>query len=211
MNAVNQIKLPYLEVISCTPGHGVKGRTTKLAIMEAAVTLFMQKGFNNTPVREICQLAKVSKGTFYLYFEAKEQVIDSIYEYLYHYMAHTFSQMKEPELSMDGLMGALDRLVALMKANRSLLQFVHHPQIMGMGTGALWEMEANHMLPLLKTWVTSAIAQGIIRPTITPDGITVIYQMIHDALENALLDTDPTALDRKLPLIKDLLQRMILS
>lgn len=211
MNAVNQIKLPYLEVISCGDGHGAKGRTTKLAIMEAAVTLFMKKGFNNTPVREICAQAKVSKGTFYLYFEAKEQVIDSIYEYLYHYMAHTFSQMKEPELSMDGLMGALDRLVALMKANRSLLQFVHHPQIMGMSTGALWEMEANHMLPLLKTWVASAIAQGIIRPTITPDTIAIIYQMIHDALENALLDSDPTALDRKLPLIKDLLQRMILS
>ena len=210
MKTINQIELPYLERICCSDAHGEKGRTTKLALMEAAITLFMKKGFNNTPVREICALANVSKGTFYLYFEAKEHVIDAIYEYLYHSMELAFSQMKQPELSLNGLMQSLDRLVMLMKENRSLLQFVHHPQIMSIGSKALWEVESKHMEPLLQVWAFQAMDQGIIRDDLTKETITLIYQMVHDALEKALLDTNELALDFKVPLIKDLLVRMLL-
>lgn len=211
MKAVNHIELPYLERICCNDAHGAKGRTTKIAIMQSAISLFMEKGFNDTPVREICARAKVSKGTFYLYFEAKEHVIDAIYEYLFHFMELAFSNMTQPELTLESLMDTLDRLVALMKEHRSLLQFVHHPQIMAIGTRSIWEIESRHMEPLLQKWGTHAMAQGLIRPNIDAETITVIYQMIHDAFENALLDSDPTALDRKVPIIKDLLRRMLLS
>ena len=60
-----------------------KARTTKHVILVAALELFMKNGFMKTPVREICLKAGVAKGTFYLYFEAKEHILISLLNLLY--------------------------------------------------------------------------------------------------------------------------------
>jgi AcrR family transcriptional regulator len=43
--------------------------------MDAAQILFLQKGFELTSVAEIVKIAGLAKGTFYLYFEMKEDVL----------------------------------------------------------------------------------------------------------------------------------------
>ena len=43
-------------------------------ILEAAVDLFEQQGFDATKVDEICELAGVSKGSFYHAFDSKEDL-----------------------------------------------------------------------------------------------------------------------------------------
>jgi AcrR family transcriptional regulator len=48
---------------------------THKKIYNTALKLFEKKGFDNVTVNEICRKAQVSKGTFYVYFESKEQVV----------------------------------------------------------------------------------------------------------------------------------------
>ena len=48
---------------------------TRKRIYNAALRLFEKHGFDQVTVNEICRKARVSKGTFYVYFESKEQVI----------------------------------------------------------------------------------------------------------------------------------------
>jgi TetR/AcrR family fatty acid metabolism transcriptional regulator len=50
----------------------------ELRILEAALALFGQKGFEATTVAAICEAAGVSEATLYEYFESKEQVLFSI-------------------------------------------------------------------------------------------------------------------------------------
>ena len=47
-------------------------RTAKEKLLEAAQTLMLSKGYPATTVDEICELAAVSKGSFYHAFETKE-------------------------------------------------------------------------------------------------------------------------------------------
>lgn len=47
----------------------------KEILMESAKELFMKKGIENTSVREITTKANVAKGTFYLYFKDKNDLI----------------------------------------------------------------------------------------------------------------------------------------
>ena len=49
-------------------------------IMLAALSLFGQKGFDRTTVDEIASQANVGKGTVYLYFDNKDQIILAILE-----------------------------------------------------------------------------------------------------------------------------------
>jgi AcrR family transcriptional regulator len=50
------------------------GEDTQQRILEAAGTIFAEKGFRATNVREICKLAKVHPGAVNYYFRSKEQL-----------------------------------------------------------------------------------------------------------------------------------------
>jgi AcrR family transcriptional regulator len=52
----------------------------KAALRRAAFACFAEAGFHATTVDDICKHAGVSKGTFYWYFESKEQVFVEILE-----------------------------------------------------------------------------------------------------------------------------------
>lgn len=49
-------------------------------IMESAMVLFRKKGYQKTTMREICELSKVNRGSFYDYFEGKEDILIYIYK-----------------------------------------------------------------------------------------------------------------------------------
>jgi len=48
---------------------------TREQILKTAITLFSKKGFENTSVENITRRAKIAKGTFYNFFEKKEDVL----------------------------------------------------------------------------------------------------------------------------------------
>lgn len=47
-------------------------------LMDAAQRLFLEKGFTATSVAEIVDAADVAKGTFYLYFQTKDDVLAAL-------------------------------------------------------------------------------------------------------------------------------------
>jgi AcrR family transcriptional regulator len=57
-----------------------KGRTTQDAILDAAIDLFIEKGFETTPMDAIAEKAGVAKGTLYYHFRSKEGIVESIIE-----------------------------------------------------------------------------------------------------------------------------------
>jgi len=58
-----------------------KKRETRLRLMEAALQLFRQHGYDATTVEQIADAADVAKGTFFNYFETKEAILPSIAEW----------------------------------------------------------------------------------------------------------------------------------
>ena len=50
-------------------------RATKMLILSSARTLFSEKGYDQTPVEEICTLAGIAKGTFFYHFESKQSIV----------------------------------------------------------------------------------------------------------------------------------------
>lgn len=47
-------------------------------ILEAAIQVFSRKGYHNTSIHDIIERAGIARGTFYLYFENKRQIFDTI-------------------------------------------------------------------------------------------------------------------------------------
>lgn len=53
-------------------------RETHARIFDAAMRLFAERGFANTPVEEITEAADVAKGTFFNYFPTKESILEAL-------------------------------------------------------------------------------------------------------------------------------------
>lgn len=55
-----------------------RGRRTLRAILDAAATEFGERGFHDTGITHITQRAGVALGTFYTYFDSKEEVFRAL-------------------------------------------------------------------------------------------------------------------------------------
>ena len=56
-----------------------KAQRTRERLLNSSLKLMKEKGYQNTTIREICNDAKVSIGTFYSYFPAKDDLFLNIY------------------------------------------------------------------------------------------------------------------------------------
>ena len=57
------------------------GRADKReAILSAALTLFVERGFHGTTVPEVAEWATVGAGTIYRYFDSKEALVNALYQ-----------------------------------------------------------------------------------------------------------------------------------
>jgi AcrR family transcriptional regulator len=55
-----------------------KKRETRQSLMEAALRLFSERGYDATTVKDITDAADVAKGTFFNYFDTKEAILPAI-------------------------------------------------------------------------------------------------------------------------------------
>ena len=190
---------------SSTAGRGAVARSerTRAAIREAANKLFLKNGVDATTVDAICSAAGVSKGTFYLYFHRKEDL-------LLEYGLQRLRRIREMLPALIGektfrqaLTAILDQVVRGKEWGRE----VTGRALLEMGTG--WEglaVEAPHKL--ISPLIELAQARGEIRRDIPSDALAhFVLRSILGALRDWGVGTDAcdrdTALDYALMLVFD--------
>lgn len=52
---------------------------TKRKIFETAVSLIKEKGYGSITISEICTVAGVAKGSFYVHYKSKEDIVRESY------------------------------------------------------------------------------------------------------------------------------------
>ncbi|MBR3397194.1 MAG: TetR/AcrR family transcriptional regulator [Lachnospiraceae bacterium] len=71
---------------------------TKSRIVSAAWKLFYEYGYSNTTIDDIIELAQTSKGSFYHYFESKDDLLGSL-SYLFDEKYEELTEAMDPSLS----------------------------------------------------------------------------------------------------------------
>ena len=92
-------------------------------ILKSAISAFSHKGYHDTSISDIIAKAGIARGTFYLYFENKRQIFDSVLDNLIIELDHC---IKKIELGQ-GLPNPLDQLKANLK--RVLILFIENPEL----------------------------------------------------------------------------------
>jgi AcrR family transcriptional regulator len=78
-------------------------------LLEAALTLFVEKGFAATRSEEVAKAAGVSKGTLYLYFPSKEELLKAVIQ---HFLGAEIETGIQEAAAADGpIAQAMERLL----------------------------------------------------------------------------------------------------
>lgn len=66
-------------------------------IINAAVELFFEKGFEKTSVSNIIQKAQIARGTYYLYYKNKEELLGDLLQQFFKRVAYCVDQIRPPK------------------------------------------------------------------------------------------------------------------
>ena len=136
-------------------------------LLEAAIAVFRAKGLRATSVDDIVLEAGVAKGTFYLYFATKDDVVTAIAERLIEGVAERIeAAAANSELSPVQRIAAFgDALVQVGDAafEREIVEIVHRPE-----NRAVHDRMSEQVMARLKPTVSSIIADGIARRAFDP-------------------------------------------
>lgn len=147
-------------------------------LIEAARTLFAERGYAAVSVNDLCARAKVAKGSFYRYFDSKEAVL----------LAAARSTVESVGAQLDQLDAhlserqAMEQLQALMRPVAPLLlevatgELLHQPAAVGV-MGLIVTGLASRLMPRLITKSTAAARRavngavvGLLRPALPASG-----------------------------------------
>lgn len=105
-------------------GTDTPAQTRRTQILEAAASVFAQKGYQRATVKEIADVAGVAPGTIYLYFKNKRDLLLTIADHLVgQTMDQTLAQM--PQLDAEEYFAAILRsFLDFTQENRALLQAI---------------------------------------------------------------------------------------
>jgi AcrR family transcriptional regulator len=113
-----------------------KGGQTKAAILDAALAMFRESGYEETTMRAIAEHAGVSLGNAYYYFHSKEHLIQAFY----HQTLEELIAASLPKLEKERSLKA--RLLTVMKLKIETLQAYHQ------FAGVLFKTAAHPESPL---------------------------------------------------------------
>ncbi|MBE1584024.1 TetR/AcrR family transcriptional regulator [Nonomuraea angiospora] len=89
-----------------------KKQRTRQALIEAAVRLFENKGYDHVTVAEIADAAEVSPRTFFLHFQAKEDVLLADADLRVDLALQTIAERRAEERLPELLVRAMDQMIA---------------------------------------------------------------------------------------------------
>jgi len=114
----------------------VKGDQTKALILETALEMFRERGYDNTTMRAVAEKAGVSLGNAYYYFRSKEYLIQAFYQRLH----DSHIEVALPALEHEKTLKA--RLLTVMRTKIDTMKPYHQ------FAGVLFKTAANPESPL---------------------------------------------------------------
>jgi AcrR family transcriptional regulator len=105
----------------------------RVNLLQAARTVFAEKGYEKTRMQDIAERAEVAVGTIYLYFKTKEAMAVALADELHaRMMVESLVHLEQPDLEK-AIRDAVHAALALLSAERDLIRMLY----LNLGLGPL--------------------------------------------------------------------------
>ncbi|WP_122643696.1 TetR/AcrR family transcriptional regulator [Luxibacter massiliensis] len=161
-----------------TENKGVKAR-----IVSAAWQLFHDKGYDHTTVDDIIELSGTSKGSFYYYFNTKDELLSTLSTVLDDYYEELYAEMDQEMNNYDKLLYLNYKVHSMIeeKISIDLLASLYSTQLISKGQRHLLDQNRVYYR-LISGIVESGQKKGQIRSDKSISEITKYYSLCERAL-----------------------------
>jgi AcrR family transcriptional regulator len=106
----------HKKALTGEPGEsGGKGERTRSLILETALEMFGERGYEETTMRAIAEKAGIALGNTYYHFRSKEHLIQAYYERMHEIHSETCAELLKRERTLKGrLLGVMEQILADM-------------------------------------------------------------------------------------------------
>ena len=184
-----------------TPRVTKRRAETRGRLMQAATTLFAERGFGQVSIEQICEAAGYTRGAFYSNFDS----VDELFFALYQERAVVIAEQVARSLAAGGPAGSIpalvDRVVAALMVDRQWIMiktdFLLHAA-RSREVAAVLAAHHDELREALAAHLSTVVDVDGLPPALrTPDGLAHAVGTIHDgAMLQLLLDPDEAALRR---------------
>lgn len=190
-----------------------KKKKKEMDLYNAAFDLFVMKGINDTAIVDIVKKAGVAKGTFYLYFKDKYDVLDRIIisksgEIIE--KAHNSNKEIEYASAEDSIIGYLDNVLGQLEKNDFLLKLIHKNLSWGLYKKAIDNPDTITALDGLKQSI-----RLVNKSKCTDDELEkivfLIVELTSSAAYSCIIRKEPSTLEEMKPILYMMIRRMINS
>jgi AcrR family transcriptional regulator len=195
---------------------------TRAEIVDAARRLFTTVGYDATSVQTIIAAVGVSKGTFYHYFDSKEDALDAVVEYLTHEsLAEVSPLVTNTTLSA---VEKLNRFVSTLRRLRlqNLELVVETSRVLMRDENAIVRQKITRRnaaltVPLLADIIAQGVQEGVFTtsdPVEAAELILGVAAVVGDRTFRSLFEKDanPTRFDlliRRMEFVLDAFERIL--
>ena len=187
-------------------------RKKRTALLSQAFSLFMNKGITNTTISEIVEHANVAKGTFYIYFKDKDDLIEKL-------IAQKAEQLlinaldilnKHPETIKveDKLVLIADSLLEQLNSDSRLLKFINKNLNYGIYKKALLSEEVRTDFDVMAAYYEILHSDG----TEWRDPVLMLYtivELVSSTCHSIILEQDPVDLNHYKPYLFECIRRIV--
>jgi AcrR family transcriptional regulator len=179
-------------------------------LMDAAETLFSERGIDDTTVSDIIERAGVAKGTFYWHFRSKEELLDALVERA----NDRYIERVTPIVEADGV-GALAKLAAAAAmhveahgAGGGIHGYLHREEN-ALAHQKHLAREMAMLAPLLARAVEQGVAEGVFDTRYPVEATEFMLAAVAFALDPATLRRGPASAAARLAALAVIMERAL--
>ncbi|MEU1205438.1 helix-turn-helix domain-containing protein [Nocardia sp. NPDC005825] len=170
---------------------------TRAAILNAALELFVTRGFESTTVDDIAELADVSKGAVYHHFRDKSEMFVEVYRDSTRSVLTGIARMVQMddrsawERAEDGV-----RMVMRTYVTDPVACVLFRQAQQALGAERLQSIHAETALPIIRGLVGELDAAGELVPVDLESTVQLVFLVLCEAATLITLHADPAAASR---------------
>ena len=150
-----------------------KGERRKQELLQIAYRMFLQKGYEETSVDEIIAQAGIAKGTYYYYFETKEQMLEEVIGMMIGQEIQAAEQILQTELPVPQKILGIITSLRPAPAESPIEEALMKPENIIMH-GKIQKKLIESVTPLLSEVVEEGIAEGIFACDHIPERVRML-------------------------------------